>query len=191
MYWTKNRVQIDPEYLLIKIKNQIETWHFRTCNIYLWYVLISVCNFVSYGTLMYETLVNMYTRKHVNVIITHRRFSAATDMLICRRGTWGHRQSYHYQLEPKVGTVLGLDSALSCRNRNGHHNTEFRHILGQRKNIKGEEHGPPKNRGWTHVLAKGKQFLPSCKTLPCYSYIQSSSVKILIVTETRKHLRKK
>ena len=80
-------------------------------------------------TLMYETLVNIYTRKHVNVIITHRRFSgfsAATGMVICRRGKLGHRQSYHYQLEPKAGTVLGLDRALSCGNRNGHHNTEFR-----------------------------------------------------------------
>ena len=50
---------------------------------------------------------------------------------------------------------------------------------------------PPKNWTWTQELAKSKQFLLLIRHLPCYSYIQSSPVKVLWVIEARKHLRKK
>ena len=41
------------------------------------------------------------------------------------------------------------------------------------------------------VLAKGKPFLLLIRHPSCYSYIQSSPLKILAVIEERKHLRKK
>ena len=48
-----------------------------------------------------------------------------------------------------------------------------------------------KTRGWTHVLAKGKQFLLLIRYPPCYTYIQSNPVKLLAVIKERKHIRKK
>ena len=36
----------------------------------------------------------------------------------------------------------------------------------------------PKNRGWTQVLAKSKQFMLLIRHLSCYSYIQSSPVNV-------------
>jgi hypothetical protein len=42
---------------------------------------------------------------------------------------------------------------------------------------------PPKNRGWTQMFTKGKQFLLLIRQPPCYSYIQSSPVKVLAVIE--------
>ena len=50
---------------------------------------------------------------------------------------------------------------------------------------------PPKNEGCTQVFAKGKQFLLLIRHPPCYSYIQSSPVKVLAVIEETKHQRKK
>jgi hypothetical protein len=34
---------------------------------------------------------------------------------------------------------------------------------------------PTKNRGWTQVLTKSKQFLLLVRHLPCFSYIQSKN----------------
>ena len=48
-----------------------------------------------------------------------------------------------------------------------------------------------KKQMWTQVLVKGKQFLLLTRHSPCYSYKQSSPVKVLAVIEERKHLRKK
>jgi len=42
---------------------------------------------------------------------------------------------------------------------------------------------------WTRVLAKGRQILLLIRRMSCYSYIQSSPVKVLNVIEERKHLR--
>jgi hypothetical protein len=41
------------------------------------------------------------------------------------------------------------------------------------------------------MLAKSKQFLLLIRRLACYSYIQSSLVKVLAVIKERKNLRKK
>ena len=41
---------------------------------------------------------------------------------------------------------------------------------------------------WTQVLRKGKQFLILIRHQPCYSYIQSSPGKVLVVIEERKYL---
>ena len=54
-----------------------------------------------------------------------------------------------------------------CGNRSGHHNTEL------------------------NVFAKGNQSLFLIRHPSSYSYIQSIPVKVLAVTEERKHLRKK
>ena len=66
---------------------------------------------------------------------------------------------------------------LSMRNRNGHHNTELRtqrHTIGQHKKMKRwATRTQPKNRKWTQVLAKGKQFLLLIRHPSCYSYIHS------------------
>jgi hypothetical protein len=51
---------------------------------------------------------------------------------------------------------------------------------------------PIKNPGWTPVVVKGKQFMFLITHPLCYSYIQSSFVKLfLAVIEERKNLRKK
>jgi hypothetical protein len=42
---------------------------------------------------------------------------------------------------------------------------------------------PLKNRGWTLVLEKGKQFLLLIRHPPCYSYIQSSPVMFMILLD--------
>ena len=39
---------------------------------------------------------------------------------------------------------------------------------------------PTKNRAWTQVLVKGKQFLLLIRHLSCYSYIQWSSVSLVM-----------
>jgi len=49
---------------------------------------------------------------------------------------------------------------------------------------------PPKS-GWIQVLVKGKEFLLLKRHPKCYSYNQSSQVKIVAVTNERKNLRKK
>jgi hypothetical protein len=41
------------------------------------------------------------------------------------------------------------------------------------------------------ALVKGKQFLLLIRHQPCYSYIPSSPVKVLVVIEERKNIRKK
>jgi hypothetical protein len=46
-----------------------------------------------------------------------------------------------------------------------------------------------KNQGQIQVLAKDKQLLLLIRHSPCYSYLQSSPVKVLAVIEERKHLR--
>ena len=57
------------------------------------------------------------------------------------------------------------------------------------KNKKDDQHWPHQKQEWTQVLAKSKQFLLLISHLPCYSYIQSSPVKVLAVIEERNHLR--
>jgi hypothetical protein len=54
---------------------------------------------------------------------------------------------------------------------------------------KDDQHWPHQKPEWTQVLAKSKQFLLLISHLPCYSYIQSSPVKVLAVIEERNHLR--
>ena len=96
----------------------------------------------------------------------------------------------HKQLEANTNRT-----SLPCANHNGQHNTEprtQRHTTGQHKKTKTIINTyPTKNRGWTQVLAKGKQFLLLIWHPPFYSYIQSSLVKVLAVIGERKHLRKK
>ena len=72
-----------------------------------------------------------------------------------------------------------------CENRNGHHNMDLKHKDTQRttqKSKKIRKTDPVKNRGLTQVLVKSKQLLFLIRHPPCnYSYIQSSSVKVLAV----------
>jgi hypothetical protein len=65
------------------------------------------------------------------------------------------------------------------------------HNRTTQKTIKMSNTDPSKNQSWTHMLKKGKQFLLLIRHPPCYSYIQSISVKVLAVIEERKNLRKK
>jgi hypothetical protein len=44
----------------------------------------------------------------------------------------------------------------------------------------------PEERDWTQMLVTDKQFLLLIRHRPCYSYIQSSPVKVLAVIEERK-----
>jgi len=78
-------------------------------------------------------------------------------------------------------TIATLDTQDTWRRTNKTENTTHK--------TKMPDH--TKNRGWTHVLAKGKQFLFLIRHPPCYSYIQSIPIKVLAVIEERKHLRKK
>jgi len=50
---------------------------------------------------------------------------------------------------------------------------------------------PTKFRKLTRVFAKGKQMLYLIRRPMCYSYLQSSSIKVLSVLEERKNLIKK
>jgi hypothetical protein len=50
---------------------------------------------------------------------------------------------------------------------------------------------PPKNRGWTRVLAKGKQFLPVIKHPPCYSYNKHELDKWLVDRKPISHWKDK
>jgi hypothetical protein len=83
-------------------------------------------------------------------------------------------------------------TSLLCGNRNGQHGTknvktQNRATLKKRRNTDSTK----KNRGWTQVLVKGKQFLLLIRHPLCYSYRQSTPVKVLTVIEERKHLCKK
>ena len=67
----------------------------------------------------------------------------------------------------------------------------WKRIIGQNTNLKRPAtRTQPNIRVWSQVLAKGRQFLLLIKHPPCYSYIQSSPVNVLVVIEERKHLCK-
>jgi hypothetical protein len=59
----------------------------------------------------------------------------------------------------------------------------YRHIIGQHKEKQTKKISntdPTKQKGWTQVLAKGKQLLLLIRHPSCYPYIESRQVKVLI-----------
>jgi len=61
----------------------------------------------------------------------------------------------------------------------------------QHKKIKSWAIRTPPNPVWNQVPAKANQYLLLIKHPLCYSYMQSSPVKVLVVIEERKNIRKK
>ena len=74
-----------------------------------------------------------------------------------------------------------------CRNPNEHRKTKLRtskHIMGQQKILKTRAtRTPPKKPVVNSGVREGKQFLLLIRYPSCYSYIQSSPVRILAVIE--------
>ena len=121
-----------------------------------------------------------YEEKHNTICVGHHYTQTNT---INVNKTWALLQTTGGKDEPNIVFNAEIVTDITIRNSEqtdtSLHNTRKAQIY--------EQHGPHQKPEMNSVA----QFLLLIRHPPCYSYIQSSSVKFLAVIEERKHLRKK